>query len=172
MAVSKVRIAGRSADPSQDQKEPARGRCAREPGDALCLLPRGGARAIILFDPGGQDLQQAKAKEKVTIRCDVFQRLASMWQLDLKQESQGTSNLQCLSQRDGARQMKAETQSLEARGEKVLAIPRRSGCYPDVDSQSIAAGCDGGDRGSWDGRRWRGAKAGAGILTVQPGCTG
>ena len=43
--------------------------------------------------------------------------------------------------------MKVKTQSLEARGEKGLAESRKYAAYLDVDSRSIEADYDGGDRG-------------------------
>ena len=38
---------------------------ARESGNALCVLPHGGAHAAILYRAGGEDLQQVKAAKEV-----------------------------------------------------------------------------------------------------------
>lgn len=74
----------------------------------------------------------------------------------LGQKNPGNSDLHGILQVEDsneARQMNVETQSLEARRENELADSRRNAYYPDVDSGTMEADCDGGDRGVEVGER-------------------
>ena len=65
----------------QIKTQPARGRCAREPCNALRVLPLGRARAAFLFRPSSQSLQQAKTTNEVKKLRPVLIPKALSWLL-------------------------------------------------------------------------------------------